>query len=417
MAPEERKLKRVSIKEEFVALTGDHVKAVILAQFEYWQSRVNDFDKFIGEEKARAAAEGEDVVINETHGWIYKDAEELSKETMLGLARNSMLRHIKALVDEGYLLRRPNPHYRWDKTYQYRLNLQKIADDLEKIGYSLQNWVLPAKRERIDMEHRDSKMEARESKTELRASDVEARSEQNGTAIPEITPETTIRESLIDRSGDVPTDGLIEEGKIWTEIAEEAGRIPAREITDEALNLAHELRRLVDLEHADAARLSELYRRKGQEALLLRKAKDAEGRKLRTPWPYLLTSLARARDRSEPELTERMSSREQPDYRNTPAPKPLPTPRPDPEATKVWDQVLKDLHDEIDTPSWRVWFEGTVPTGLEKDTLTLTVPNDFAEEYIGERFKPSVEASLAEHLSSPSARLLLVVLGCEHESV
>jgi hypothetical protein len=49
-----RKLKRVVIKEELVALTGDIIEAIILNQFLYWSERVEDFDKFIMEEKETA---------------------------------------------------------------------------------------------------------------------------------------------------------------------------------------------------------------------------------------------------------------------------------------------------------------------------------------------------------------------------
>ena len=104
-----RPLKRVVVKEEFVALTGDHIKAIILGQLEYWQARVRDFDKFIAEEKERAAAEGKDVQIHETHGWIYKDAEELAEETMLHLNKSTMRRHMKALVDAEYVSERGEP--------------------------------------------------------------------------------------------------------------------------------------------------------------------------------------------------------------------------------------------------------------------------------------------------------------------
>lgn len=57
----ERTLKRVPIKEEFVVVNGDHRKAVILAQLEYWQSRVNDFDRFIREKCERERASGEEI--------------------------------------------------------------------------------------------------------------------------------------------------------------------------------------------------------------------------------------------------------------------------------------------------------------------------------------------------------------------
>ena len=100
------KLKRAVIKEEFVALTGDFKKAIILNQ-------LNEVaDCFLA------------------HGWICKKAEELSEETMLGLNVNSMRDHIKYLVERGWVSERTNPAYKWDKTLQYRVNLVKIKNDL-----------------------------------------------------------------------------------------------------------------------------------------------------------------------------------------------------------------------------------------------------------------------------------------------
>jgi plasmid replication initiation protein len=61
-------------------------------------------------------------------------------------------------------------------------------------------------------------------------------------------------------------------------------------------------------------------------------------------------------------------------------------PVPDPHAEKVWNLVLDKLSQEINTPSSRVWFEGTIPTSFEDSILTLNVPNSFAVEYIETRF-------------------------------
>lgn len=69
-----RKLKRITIKEEFVALTGDTVKAILLNQFVYWSERVADFDAFIAEEKSRAEQSGINMAIEPANGWIYKTA-------------------------------------------------------------------------------------------------------------------------------------------------------------------------------------------------------------------------------------------------------------------------------------------------------------------------------------------------------
>ena len=135
-------LKRVVIKEELVELTGDFRPALILNQFIYWSERMYDADKYIMEEKERALKEDLIVNIDESKGWIYKTAEELSEEIMTGMSKSNVGRYIKQLVEKGYLIQRRNPKYKWDKTYQYRVNLYKIQLDLGKMGYVLEGYKL-----------------------------------------------------------------------------------------------------------------------------------------------------------------------------------------------------------------------------------------------------------------------------------
>lgn len=196
-------LKRIIIKEEFVILTGDFRKAIILNQFLYWQERVNDFDKFIEEEKNRAKNEGMDINMPAQNGWIYKTAEELSEETMLGLSPQTMRRIIKELVENGWLLERNNLLYKWDKTTQYRINFPKLIKDLNDLGFHLDGYKLVDEIGEVEktcnprdcsfskMDVRDSKMEVRDSKMEAPNSKMENRVVKNGGAIPEITTEIT----------------------------------------------------------------------------------------------------------------------------------------------------------------------------------------------------------------------------------
>jgi len=189
-----QKLKRVVIKEEFVALTGDMIKAIILNQFIYWSERVQDFDKFIQEEKARAKVDDEEINIKLNNGWIYKSAEELSEETMLNLAHNTIRRHIKYLTEKGWLDQRTNPDRKWDRTTQYRVNLVKINSDLMKIGYILQDYKveIPKLRE-VELVNDNGmyEMDNALSKMYNGTSKLDNRTLQNGQAIPEITTEIT----------------------------------------------------------------------------------------------------------------------------------------------------------------------------------------------------------------------------------
>ena len=80
---------------------------------------------------------------------------------------------------------------------------------------------------------------------------------------------------------------------------------------------------------------------------------------------------------------------------------------PDPAAGELWKDLLEDLAEEIDAPSWRVWFEGTVPVALLHNTLVLEVPNSFAQEYITERFRPSILSALESRLGQANLELVL----------
>lgn len=132
------KLKRSVIKEELLEITKDDdgkyslPTAVILSQFIYWSERVRDFQDFIEQENKRRM--GDEIVIS--HGWFYKTAEELAEETLLRLSKSNMLRHIKKLIELGFVFERENPYHKWDRTRQYRVDLNKINETLIENGYN-----------------------------------------------------------------------------------------------------------------------------------------------------------------------------------------------------------------------------------------------------------------------------------------
>ncbi|QIN80959.1 hypothetical protein GBA65_21090 (plasmid) [Rubrobacter marinus] len=89
-----------------------------------------------------------------------------------------------------------------------------------------------------------------------------------------------------------------------------------------------------------------------------------------------------------------------------------PEPVADPQAEELWEEVLARSAEEIDAPSWRVWFEGTVPVALGDLLLTISVPNSFAEEYISGRFKETLENHLRD-LRGEGWSIRIVVVGRE----
>lgn len=131
-----RKLKRVVIKEEIVAITGDTNLAIVLGQLMYWQERVNDYDQYIDEEECRCKSNGAEHDFYHTYGWIYKKASELIDECMLNVSDKSMRLYLKKLEEMGFISSRDNPHHKWDKTKQYSVNTINILKAVKQHGYT-----------------------------------------------------------------------------------------------------------------------------------------------------------------------------------------------------------------------------------------------------------------------------------------
>lgn len=180
---EPQKLKRVVIKEEFVAITGNYVDAVLLAQLLYWSERVKDFDLFIQQEieADRQKADKDTEVPKQLFGWIYKSYVELSEETMLGLSPSNIKKHLEHLIELGFVSTRQNKN-KWDRRKEYKINLLNIQKELFKMGYSLDGYSLAVPFSKT--ENGCSEIENGNSKTENRTI-------QNRKTVTEITTEIT----------------------------------------------------------------------------------------------------------------------------------------------------------------------------------------------------------------------------------
>ncbi|TWT00128.1 hypothetical protein [Planomicrobium sp. CPCC 101079] len=177
--------KRAIIKEELVKLTGNHALAITLNQLLYWSLRIKDKDKFIREE-----VEQEDCMVKSIkYGWIYKTSEELSQEIMLG-SQTTVRRYLKELTKCEFIFERRNPKYRYDKTYQYRVNLNKIRMELKILGYELNDF----NHYYSDKEHinkMDQQNDPPYKQNEHTSNDSVYMANQNEAAIPEITSKNT----------------------------------------------------------------------------------------------------------------------------------------------------------------------------------------------------------------------------------
>lgn len=213
------KLKRAVIKEELVILTGSLNEAIVLNQLIFWSERAKDSDNFLQEEIARAkrfndgtAMDPEDIKKTLLSGWVYKTAEEMLEETMLTCSRQTMDRIFKSLTEKGFIDKRRNPKYKWDKTWQYRVNLQFLSQALIELGYVLEGYSLPQSEfqneqssnygEQSNGQIEQSNAHIEQSKAQNEQSD--AHSEQSNAhgeqAIPKITTKTTTKITTEDKN-------------------------------------------------------------------------------------------------------------------------------------------------------------------------------------------------------------------------
>ena len=124
-------------REEYIAITGDFIAGIILNQLIYWSGRVRDNVKFIEEEERIASMRGKTIDSPLAYGWIYKTSAQLAEELVLPVSVQTIRRHISKLVKLGFLAERNNPKHRWDRTLQYRVNLNAIKSALAENGYEL----------------------------------------------------------------------------------------------------------------------------------------------------------------------------------------------------------------------------------------------------------------------------------------
>lgn len=142
-------LKRVVIKEELVALTGDITKSIVLNQLIYWSERVRDVSAYKKQENARRLAMmgyefdfDKELLTDLQYGWIYKSAQEMADEIMMSGSRVMVSRIFKEFEKNGWVISRRNPKNKMDKTKQYRVDIVQIQKDLYDLGYNLEGYPL-----------------------------------------------------------------------------------------------------------------------------------------------------------------------------------------------------------------------------------------------------------------------------------
>lgn len=184
----------IVIRESLVDITGSTNEAKILNQFLYWTKNTYSFAEQIKEEKKRLEREGDtekriDIDVEELKaGWIYKSIDNLYDELLGDISQDTIAKCIKNLISKGFLFRRRNPRLKWDRTYQYRVDLVKISESLQEKGWTIEEFKITTF---------NKKQTCISEKSEFNSGKVGVQNQDFPEAIPEINNIDYIKENNI----------------------------------------------------------------------------------------------------------------------------------------------------------------------------------------------------------------------------
>lgn len=140
--------------------------------------------------------------------------EELSEELMTNWSKTKVSRLLNNLIEKGYIDRRNNPKYKWDKTYQYRVSLLNVIKSLFEQGYTIDEY-------KVNLQQM---LKLSSFQFGASISHNETSRAQIGTAIPENTIENINREK--DKGESEETLSVKDKNQVvdlWNEVANQYG--------------------------------------------------------------------------------------------------------------------------------------------------------------------------------------------------
>jgi chromosomal replication initiator protein len=70
---------------------------------------------------------------------------------------------------------------------------------------------------------------------------------------------------------------------------------------------------------------------------------------------------------------------------------------------QVWQDTLDVVREELNTPTFKTWFEQTAPLGIVEHEMVVSVQNDFARDWLETRYSSLLESALAQVTGAPMA--------------
>jgi len=174
---------------------NDIAAAIILRIIEHWTNVKLNQQKQIDKENEIRKANGEPLL--EYNLWVYKTRDDFIEDSLGLLKMHDVKRGLKLLFDKGFIERRRNPRYGWDRTPQYSLNIDNIHAHIHThIGHRR-----PVERSQVTDQSATGDRTIPETTTEItKEPRVEKTSNsENALIVPPIKP---VEQSFLDRDYD-----------------------------------------------------------------------------------------------------------------------------------------------------------------------------------------------------------------------
>jgi len=82
----------------------------------------------------------------------------------------------------------------------------------------------------------------------------------------------------------------------------------------------------------------------------------------------------------------------------------------------IWDQALKIIKKQLNTPTYKAWFENTSPAQIDSDSIIINAPNSFAKEWLESRYNSLITDALFQVLGE-EIQIKVVVDEAEQMSI
>ena len=81
----------------------------------------------------------------------------------------------------------------------------------------------------------------------------------------------------------------------------------------------------------------------------------------------------------------------------------------------LWEQTLKTIEKKISKPSYETWLKSTKAESLQKDTLIITAPNEFARDWLESRYSDLISKTILD-LTGAELTIKFVIPQSKHDS-